>query len=344
MNVVVRTDASRAIGLGHAMRCLALVQAWDRGGGRAVFAMAASLPEVDDRLAREGYEVPRIPAAPGTEADARLTVETARAIGASGIVIDGYQFDDEFQRVIKTEGLKLACIDDVGHAQQYYADVIVNQNLHAEEVLYRFRAPGTVLLLGTSYALLRREFWPWLDWRRETRDPATRVLVTIGGTDAENVTGQVMRTLLQEAHGLEVEVMIGAGFDHAPVISEMAGSARFPVRVRRDVDDVPALMAWADVAISAGGSSIWELAFMQVPVLGIGRGRQEVVLLAKTDTAGISRTVGVHPEIDWSRLGAMLQALLRDTAARQRMADLGRMIVDGRGGERVVKAIREVWM
>lgn len=305
--------------------------------------MAASLPGLDDRLGREGYETRRVSAVPGTQSDAQQSVSMAQALDAQGVVIDGYQFDAGFQHAIKTTGLKLVCIDDMGHAGQYVADIIVNQNLHAEEALYQSRLPGTVLLLGARYALLRREFWSWHDWRRETRDVATRVLLTIGGTDVENITGQVLRQLVNDARGVELTAMIGAGFDHTAALSEMALSASFPVHILQDAEDVPALMAEADVAISAGGTSIWELAFMQVPILGIGRGRQEIVLLSRTDAAGISSTVGIYPDLDWSRLGGMLGGLLADATARRHMASLGRMVVDGAGGERVVRAIREAW-
>ena len=162
--LLIRADASTRIGTGHVMRCLALAQAWEDSGRRAAFAMGMDAPALEDRLRSDGMEVVHLSAEPGSLEDAEMTADIAQKMGAGWAVVDGYHFGSDYQRIIKESGLRLLFIDDNGHADHYYADIVLNQNLHANEELYRKREPYTKLLFGTEYVLLRREVWPWRGW------------------------------------------------------------------------------------------------------------------------------------------------------------------------------------
>src|SRR2546423_13791691 len=102
--MVVRADASAEIGSGHVMRCLALAQAWKRGADRVIFVTASDSPFLESRIQSEGMEVVRLNAqAAGTE-DAKQTAELAQEANARWVVVDGYQFDAEYQGAIKDAG------------------------------------------------------------------------------------------------------------------------------------------------------------------------------------------------------------------------------------------------
>ena len=114
-----------------------------------------------DRLVSEGIDVINIFEKPGSMDDAKHTAYIAADSGSEWVVVDGYYFGSDYQKKIKEYGLHLLFIDDNGHADHYYADLVLNQNLHATEKLYRNREPNTKLLLGPKYVLLRQE----LAWR-----------------------------------------------------------------------------------------------------------------------------------------------------------------------------------
>src|SRR5580693_7805992 len=138
-DLVLRTEASVAIGTGHVMRCLALAQAWKDAGGRAIFAMAQATPTVEERLRNEGFEVTRVAAQVGSAADAAETTRLALMHGASWVILDSYEFGAEYQESLKRHGMKVLFIDDNGHAGQYSADLVLNPNVHAKEGLYSNR-------------------------------------------------------------------------------------------------------------------------------------------------------------------------------------------------------------
>src|SRR5690349_7841218 len=107
------------------MRCLALAQAWQDAGGRAVFA-AVEMPEsLVQRLAQEEMALHRLPIATGTTADAEATVGLASSLSVKAVVADGYFMGAEFQETIKAAGLRLLFVDDNGHAGRYVADWVL---------------------------------------------------------------------------------------------------------------------------------------------------------------------------------------------------------------------------
>lgn len=210
MQVVFRVDASTQIGTGHVMRCLALAQAWQDTQGQPIFITANPIPALEERLKSEGMKVVHLAAEPGSLADAQETAALAHQFEANWVVVDGYQFGSEYQQTIKNSGLNLLFIDDYGHAEHYYADVVLNQNISAEEEWYQHREPYTQLLLGTRYTLLRREFWQWQGWQRTVPPVAKKVLVTLGGADPDNVTLKVIQSLqIVEVEELEAVVVVG---------------------------------------------------------------------------------------------------------------------------------------
>ena len=264
--ILIRADASREIGIGHVMRCLALAQGWqDYLGGKVFFVLGTRAPTLENRLIREGIEVIHIGSPLGSVEDASKTALLARENGAHWIVVDGYHFGAEYQKTIKDAGLSLLFIDDYGHTDHYYADIVLNQNIYADMSLYKNYEPYTRFLLGAKYALLRREFLAWTEHKRDIPDIARKVLITFGGSDPDNVTLKVIEALKKiEIDRLDVITVVGGVNQNYKTIRQSV-KERPGFSVRKDVNNMPELMAWADVAISAGGSTCWELVFMGLP-------------------------------------------------------------------------------
>src|SRR5689334_24006081 len=193
--VLVRADASIAMGTGHVMRCLALAQAWQDLGGRVVFAMTEVTPSVQARLRSEDASLIQFSGTAGTLDDARQTVDSASKYQAKWVVVDGYQFGTDYQRALADSGLKSLFVDDNGHCDYYSANVVLNQNVYADEAAYVKRATHTKLLLGLRYAMLRREYSNMQAWQRFVPEVARKVLITMGGSDPMNLSVRILRAL-----------------------------------------------------------------------------------------------------------------------------------------------------
>lgn len=333
LKLLIRADGSARMGTGHVMRCLSLAQGWRRAGGEAGFVLAEATPALEQRLQDEGINITRLDAPAGSAADAAETARLARGRGAEWVVADGYHFDAAFQQAIKAAGLQLLVVDDFGRAGPYCADYILNQNFHAMAELYTRRAPHTRLLLGTRYALLRQQFDDWRGWNREFPAVARKVLVTLGGSDPDNVTGQVVEALAQIS-GLEVKVLIGGSNPHREQLQSKIQNAKSKISFAVDAPNMPELMAWADTAIVAGGTTCWELAFMGLPSL--------LLLVAdnQRDVVQSLCATGVARETTPARVATDLSLLQRDTDGRRAMSQRARRLVDGQGTSRVVDCLR----
>lgn len=341
-SLVFRVDAGAQVGLGHAMRCLALAQAWQDGGGAPLFVINPGIPDLEGRLKAESVEVVHQSGQVVDLEDAENTVYHARLAGASWVVVDGYSFNAEYQKHVKDAGLHVLFIDDYGHAGVYYADVVLNQNIYAQEQFYTRRAPHTHLLLGSRYTLLRREFWRWQRWQRVVSKRARKILVSLGGGDCSGGTLKVARALHEvgAAHDLEVLILIGAANPHYESLRHATEDSCFPLRIERWVSDMPALLEWADVAISAGGTTCWELAFMGLPALTIIMADNQLLVANALAEANVVRNLGRHETLERDDLVSALLSLLSDFPLRAEMSQRGRTLVDGKGAERVLSCLQ----
>lgn len=342
-SLIVRADGGSQIGDGHMMRCLALTQAWQDAGGHATFAMALNAPAIKARLEAEEMSVVQMATDVGSADDSMHTINLARELGACWVVVDGYQFGSDYQRAIKNAGLSLLFIDDNGHADHYYANLVLNQNIHAEASLYAQREPYTRLLLGMRYVLLRREFLKWREWKREIPDVARKVLVTLGGGDPDNVTLKVIQALQQmQVDGLEAVVVAGASNPHHHKLEAVAENSRFAIRIDSNVTNMPELMAWADVAVSGGGSTCWELSFMRLPSIVMVLADNQQRIGERLQLHGAAINLGIGANVTASEITGTLNELLTDSAKRSEMARSGQELVDGEGAARVVRGIKSV--
>jgi UDP-2,4-diacetamido-2,4,6-trideoxy-beta-L-altropyranose hydrolase len=337
MNIVIRADASAQIGTGHIMRCLSLAQEWQDRGGKAIFVLANKSPALEARLLSEKMIVLYLSFEAGSDEDAHQTVDFIRQFAAQWVVVDGYHFGAAYQTVIKDFGTRLLFIDDYGHTDHYFADLVLNQNISANQDLYINREPYTKLLLGTEYALLRREFWQWRDWQREVNPIASKILITLGGSDPDNVTLKVIQALDRlNRNNLEVIVVIGGSNPHYQVLQKEIADSSLAISLQRNVSNMPELMAWADLAIAAGGSTNWELAFMGLPSIVIAIADNQIAIAAELARQGVIINLGWHQDVTIGQISFAVKELIGDRCKRETMSKKGQELVDGNGSRRVV--------
>jgi UDP-2,4-diacetamido-2,4,6-trideoxy-beta-L-altropyranose hydrolase len=338
--LILRNDANVAIGTGHVMRCLALAEAWQDAGGKAVFAMSELSPAVRERLISEAIEVISLENQPGSLDDAKCVAKLAHQREAAWVVVDGYHFGADYQRGLKSAGLQVLCVDDNGHASPYTADLVLNQNAHADESLYAKREPYTRLLLGSRYVLLRREFEPWREWKREIPALGRKILITMGGSDPDNITAQTIEALTQvRVEGLEAIVVIGGSNPHLESLEHIAAKSGRSVQLQRNTGSMPQLMAWADMALIAAGGTLWELLFMGCSVLSYARNPIQGKIIADLAREGVVRDLGNPEEFEPLAVCATIMELAASVERRSRICALGRQRIDGRGAGRICELL-----
>ncbi len=338
--LLIRADASVAMGTGHVMRCLALAQAWQDAGGRPIFAIAEATASLRSRLSSEGMEVLEIESDAASQGDARRVVEFAADQRSDWIVVDGYHFSDRYEHELKSAGLKLLHVDDGEFTGTCVADLILNSNSNATPFKYSGCKPQAGLLLGTSFALLRREFNKWRDWKRETPLQVRNVLVTMGGSDPDNLTGLAIRALAKvKAPEMRVTVLAGGSNPHLHILQKEILDTGLSMRVLENAGNVAELMSQADLAVIAGGGTLWELMFMSCPLLTFGRSLPQRRILDDLGRRGLVQHLGDPHTAAPSEVVLAIEELAASPLRRAKMAMLGRQQVDGEGARRVCDAL-----
>jgi len=336
--LLIRADASPEIGTGHVMRCLALAQEWQDRGGKVIFAVAQCTAAVRARLTQENCEVVSCAAVPGSADDALITSDIARRSTSQWLVLDGYAFGRQYQTRIHEDGIKVLFVDDLAGCDSYEADIVLNKNLSASEGQYRGLTTAQ-LLLGTRHCLLRREFRAWAGWNRNT-ETAEKILITLGGSTPEGLAQCIFEALERIKSKITSAVfLLGGSSTESELLNRAAAGSAGVVTIRRAAADVATLMAGADIAIAAAGSTCLELCFMGLPSLLVdvaANQTPEALELQRQDCArylGSSSTVSVGTIVD------QLTDLLSSDKTRQAISMRCRKLVDGCGAERVVSAL-----
>ena len=337
--LLIRADANAEIGTGHVMRCVALAQAWRDGGGEVIFALASGGAGIHGRLLSEGFEVREISTATGGAEDAEQTCDLCAKNAAQWLVLDGYHFSREYRDRIRSAAPHQLQVDDHGEFAPYHCDIVLNASVYASEVLYPDRQSQT-RLLGPKYALLRREFLSFKKERANIPEQATRLLVTMGGADPHNVTQRVVEALRELSDlAFELTVVLGASNRHRASVERALNQSSRPHRLLLNITNMPELMASSDLAISAGGGTCEELAFMRVPMflITIAKNQEQAVEAYRLKTAAV--VAGWFTGLDKASLAQSLRKVISDRNLRKDIVENAGALIDGRGAQRVVQSM-----
>jgi spore coat polysaccharide biosynthesis predicted glycosyltransferase SpsG len=205
--------------------------------------------------------------------------------------------------------------------------------------MYPQREPYTRLLLGSRYVQLRSEFLEWRGWKREIPAVARKVLVTLGGGDPDNVTGQVVQALVP-LRDIEAVVVAGGNNPNIKALRSAVAPLSSFVRLAVNAPNMPELMAWADVAVTAAGSTSWELAFMGLPAFFIPLAAHQEAIVDGLVKRGAARSFGAPADLSPARIGEQLAELACSQEARATLARLAHGLVDGSGPSRVAATLK----
>ena len=337
--LLIRADASHAIGIGHIMRCLAIIQSQIALGGRVAVAGIID-SNVASRIEETGAQLHQWSAETSPEEDLANIINLTRTTTPhSTVLIDGYSFSEDFLTALSVARVSTAVLDDYMHLSRYDVDILINPNPGAETLHYN-TPPRTQLLLGSDYTPLRREFLFAAPKRQEVDcNPARRILITAGGSDPEGLTLKIARIIRLLNDSLHLRFVLGPAYRDTDRLKRLLTQVPCTVELLFNVQDMPSQMAWAQLAITAGGSTCHELACMGVPFIVCPVVENQQRLSAEYAHHGAA--ILLHPELNTfdQQFFEALTELISNPEQRRVMSLSGRRIVDGKGADRIVKSI-----
>jgi UDP-2,4-diacetamido-2,4,6-trideoxy-beta-L-altropyranose hydrolase len=289
MKVLFRADASFRIGTGHVMRCLTLGAALKAKGAEISFVCRQLEGNLIDFIKTKGFHVftlpcgyqenePHIDNAREAYLDWLGTTQQKDIMACKPIleqyrfdwlVVDHYALDYRWELALKKYCHKLMVIDDLAD-RKHFCHLLLDQTYGRDETDYKSLVPGSCkLLLGSQYALLRPDFAMWREFslKRRYQPQLKKLLISLGGADPENYTGQVLHALVDcDLPGdLQVTVVIGPSSPHMALVRKLAAAMPYKTEVVCNVSNMAELMATSDLAIGAAGASTWERCCLGLP-------------------------------------------------------------------------------
>lgn len=335
---MIRADATAHMGTGHVMRCLALAQAARALGMHVHMVCRIGVEWVRRRLQQEEISLQLVEGEPPyRETPEDLLAQLDCFSGSSSsqgmpiwVVLDGYHFGPECQKVLLERRCKLLVIDDYAHLPEYYCHLLLNQNAGADELAYCGKMDR--ILLGPQYALLRQEFHHAREkalLREPSVSPQT-LLVSLGGGDFIEHLELVAANMRQIDTGVQVIRVIQGAMSAERIRNAFAGCP-ISLEILPRVDAMASLLLDTDVCVTAGGSTCWELCCLGVPFL---------TLTLAENQKGITRWL--EREADVAPFSAKnLQRLLSSTARRLDQKRAIMELVTGWGAMSIARIMRK---
>lgn len=336
-SVLFRVEASPDIGVGHLQRCLSLAGALRHVGAECLFLMNKGLI-IHDWVKRLGFEGHTLGAIKSWgEDDVSHTIAIANTNGCVAIVVDSDCEGADYLNELRCNGLFVCAIEDAA-PHPFPCQLVVNGDAHARKLTYHSSFGDTVFLLGTEYSILRDEFWKIPS--RVVTNAVRNILVTLGGADPCNLMPRVLSFLSVLRGSFSISAIIGPFFNNIEEVRAVARRANGQIRLVYSPDSVCGLMMEADLAISAGGQTLYELARTGCPTVAVRMASNQDKQLQLFAQAGFVRPVGRADDRSVvSAIGDAVISLLSDSRARSAMSAAGQGLVDGQGALRVAQTI-----
>jgi len=285
---IFRVDANSRIGFGHLTRCLALAKEINNQGGKIVFA--SCYPKVVRKIVNNlNFDIINLKnCTPFSMQELDFLVSSLNKMKfPKAFIVDSYEVSPEYLKEIRKEfpEILIIAIDDLG-GKVYPVNILINGNLYAEKLDYvEQKKLGTKLLLGPQFLILREEFQKCLP--RKIRNQVEDILITFGGSNDAGLIERVLQILANmNLAKVKFHLVSGCGFSKR-VKEEFMNYLNVIFYSTLSGREMRDLMKKADLAISAGGSTLYELAKCGVPTIAIPIADNQIMLTEEMEKCGI---------------------------------------------------------
>lgn len=363
MKIAFRADASLQIGTGHVMRCLTLADALTARGAECQFICREHPGNLLELIRSKGYIAHALPTSVPVGANSFATEIAPQSLAHSHwlgatqsedaaacatilaelqpdwLIVDHYALDARWEEALKPYCRKLMVIDDLAD-RPHACDLLLDQTFGRQPEDYRAWVPAECRrLCGSQYALLRPEFAALRPYslRRRAEPQLRHLLITMGGVDKDNATGQILAALRISPLPVDcrITVVMGATAPWLAEVERLAQAMPWPTQVRIGVSDMAQLMADSDLAIGAAGATSWERCCLGLPTIMLVLADNQRLVAQGLEQAQAARIIKQTQDIA-SCLPGLLRELIEQPMFLQNMSQSAARIVDGQGTATVI--------
>lgn len=339
IDLFFRLDANYSIGSGHLKRALVLGEALKTEFNSA-FILKDTPQKIIQELIPESYPVFILPPE-GHEAENICNIAARSGVKKRMIILDGDNelFYQKGYQIKLLENGNLLYHFTMYNRCHFYSHIIHNQNILALKQNYSAEE-YTRFFLGPDYILLHPSFLTF-NPKTSQKNKVETILLTFGGADRRNLLLKSLQELLIQIQDLkQIILVVGSMYNKIHELKEfIKGHPALPVSLFVNTQKMAELMHKADLAITSGGLTTWELAYLGVPHLVISSSEREKDTALELAGEGVIHYLGHYSQDELFDKKEAFWAKLQDKSYREELSANGRNLVDGKGLDRVKKAL-----
>jgi len=328
--VVFWTEAGQGIGIGHLCRSLVIAKEF-LDFGQPSFFLINDDPTAKDRVSAQGFPFELC------KLDGK---ELPSIIGKAPkiVIFDTKRDITALIQSIKPLGHKSILLDNITPAR-LGADVVIYPSALFGNQLNRPGFAGHVYG-GAQYVVVDETY---LKAREKCQvlkhQPPYHILVTMGGSDPRQLTYQVVNSLRCRSQPIDIKVVIGPAFTSDPRLGDMEQENDARLHFIRGQDNLAFLMDDSHIAITAMGTTLYELAAVGVPAIVIANCDEDRRDLELYKKLGMNLPLGFYQDITSLQIQNAVSQLIQDATTWQSMRDKGWQLIDGHGARRIVECL-----
>ena len=335
--ILFRADGNKEIGTGHVMRCLSIADALNSLGETCAFVTADA--NMKDIINARGYACNILGSDYSDmdrEVNALLRLDSFKT--AQMVIVDSYYASDDYLYALSAHK-KTAFIND--YLTLRPATVNINYNVFADSGNFTNKEEGikSVEIMGPKYAPLRREFQGLK--AIDIKEVAGNILFLAGGSDPLHVALNFAKEIVKHSDDNHFNIVVGSLSEDLEAIKDIADDSKGRIEVKHNVSDMKSLMASSDLAVSAAGSTLYELCACGVPTVNYILADNQRLVSESFRDKGVMLSAGDvrdHP-LFYENLYSMINDLSKDEKKRRELSERAHCLVDGNGAARLAEAI-----
>jgi spore coat polysaccharide biosynthesis predicted glycosyltransferase SpsG len=334
--ILFRCDGTAEGGWEPLYQCLSLAAALQRRRRGTHFFSYLDPLNLAQTIHRQNNEWTPAEQPLGDPNDLSATLREVRRRDAAAVVLAGAAVDEEYMNAVRGTGALVIAIDSSAKPN-FQADVVVNPMLAPGPKAYRHR-PGTQLLLGRKYALVRGLFRRQRTIRAIEQPAPYRALVAMGDDDCDQTLLRA-KQLLDVPKVEKVSLVVRAHHPNFDDLADFAADNAKRVELVTEVKEIMTRLVRCHFAVTCGDAWALELACVGIPQLLLPSKPAHATNAKKMDDMGVATLVGPAETATFEQLAEAVGPVLEDPMERLGMSRCARNLVDGRGGDRIVNGM-----
>ncbi len=265
--IIFRADANEYIASGHVMRCLSIADALFSLGEEVAFI--TSDENATEMIRKRGHKAICLNTDwNDKEGELGRIIPELDRLHPDLLIVDSYQVTHKYLETLRKH-VKLAYIDDL-NAFDHPVDIVINYSIYAHDMEY---PENKTYLLGTKYTPLRKQFDIPEHLLAESIEnrmncKIKQILITTGASDPYHLTEKIIEVIINEQDLNDYKLSVVKGrFCDAHALTRLADQNQNRVRVLENVENMAELMLESNMAVSAGGSTLYELCACCIPTV-----------------------------------------------------------------------------